>query len=139
MKKILQILLFIAFVLVLSSIVSAQIAIESFSSSPETLEPGEQGDIEITLQNVGKEDIQNILVSLDLTELPFAPVDSSSEGIIEEIENDESETISFTLEALANAEPGIYKIPVLISYENTSKTALISIEVKADASLELLY
>jgi hypothetical protein len=77
-------------------------------------------------------------VSLDLTELPFAPVDSSSEGIIEEIENDESETISFTLEALANAEPGIYKIPVLISYENTSKTALISIEVKADASLELL-
>ena len=39
---------------------------------------------------------------------------------------------------IPNAEPLIYKIPVEISYDTTVKTALISLEIIADAKLDLL-
>ncbi len=127
---------FIVMMLLLAlPLVSAQIAIESFSA--DTVQPGEELELKITLENVGDDDIDSILISLDLTDLPFAPIDSSSEQIIEEIQENEEETISFQLQALSSAEAQTYKIPVTISYENTSKSSLISIEVSTEASIQV--
>jgi len=91
MKK--QIVVMILLISLSLHIVSAQIAIDSFSA--DTVQPGEDLELKITLENVGDEDIENILVSLDLTDLPFAPIESSTEQIIEEIQENEEETISF--------------------------------------------
>lgn len=124
------------FLLTLLSTVSAQIAIDSFSA--DSVQPGEELELKMTLENVGDEDIQNILVSIDLTDLPFAPRESSSEQIIEEIEEDEQESLSFQLQALSTAQANIYNIPVTISYENTTKDSVVSIEVYTEASIEVL-
>ncbi|MDP3728667.1 MAG: LPXTG cell wall anchor domain-containing protein [bacterium] len=135
MKTQKQLLLLLFILSITLHIVSAQIAIDSFSAN--TVQPGEEAELTISLENVGDEDIKNIIISLDLAELPFAPIESSSEQIIEEIQENEEETVSFQLQALADAEPRTYKIPVTISYENTTKSSLVSIEVSTEASIEV--
>jgi len=117
---------------------SAQIAIDSFHSSPATVQPGEEIDLKITLENVGEEDITGIVISLDLNDVPFAPIESSSEKVIDEIQEGDKEILSFPLLALSDAEAQTYKIPVTITYEDSTKTSLISLEVVTDARLNVL-
>ena len=134
MKKLIIILL----ALLIIPFVNAQIAIQSFDSSSSKISPGDTTQLRITLENVGKDDIENILVKLNLDNVPFAPLESSTEKVIDEIENDDSTTVYFSLIALPNAESQIYKIPVEISYDDVKKTSLISLEVSASAKLDLL-
>ena len=134
MKKLLILLL----ALLVIPFVSAEIAIQSFETNPQSVLPGDQVQLRLTLENVGNDDIENILVKLDLTNAPFAPLRSSSEKIIDEIQEDEQDTIYFDLVALPDAESQIYKIPVKISYGNITKDSLISIEVSANAKLDVI-
>ena len=134
MKKLLLILL----ALTLIPLVSAQIAIQSFSTTPEKVSPGERVELRVTLENVGNDDIRNILVNIDLSEVPFAPLHSSTEQIIDRIKEDDEETVLFELVALPDASSQIYKIPIKISYNETSKSSLISLEVSAEAKLDLI-
>ena len=124
--------------LLLIPLADAQIAINSFEASPSRISPGEQVQLRITLENVGKDDIENILVKLDLSQVPFAPLKSSTEKIIDEINENDQVTIYFNLIALPNTEPQIYKIPIKISYGNITKDSLISLEVYANAKLDLI-
>ena len=133
MKRILLLIL-----LILIPLADAQIAINSFEASPSRISPGEQVQLRITLENVGKDDIENILVKLDLSQVPFAPLKSSTEKIIDEINENDQVTIYFNLIALPNTEPQIYKIPIKISYGNITKDSLISLEVYANAKLDLI-
>src|SRR3989344_8200234 len=134
MKKIILFLM----ALILIPIVSAQIAVNSFSPNPEKVSPGETVQLRVTLENVGNEDVENVLVSIDLSQVPFAPLGSSSEKIIDRIRDDDEETVSFELVALPDASSQIYKIPVTISYNQTVKTSLISLEISAKAKLDLI-
>jgi len=136
MKK--KYLLYLILFVVLLPTAQAQIAIDSFTVNPETIEPGERFTLRLNLENLVDDDIKNILVSVDLTDIPFAPVESSSEQIIEKMREGEEESVTFTLQALASAEAKVYKIPVTISYENTTKESLISVEVNTEASLDIL-
>ena len=137
-KRIIQLSIFLLIFLITLAAVHAQIAIESFSSNPNAVQPGEEIEVEINLENVGEDDIENILVSLDLTDLPFAPIESSTEKIIDEIRDGDQETVSFQLVALSSAEAKTYKVPVTLTYENTTKSSLISLEVTTDANVNIL-
>jgi len=134
-KKFFGILLLI---LLTIPLVSAQIAVQSFSATPEQVSPGERVELRVTLENVGNDDIRNILVNIDLSEVPFAPLRSSTEQIIDKIKEDDEETVLFELVALPDASSQIYKIPIKISYNETSKSSLISLEVSAEAKLDLI-
>jgi len=134
MRKILLILL----ALFVIPLVSAEVAIRSFDTTPAKVAPGEQIQLKLVLENVGDRDIDGILVNLDLSDVPFAPLGSSTEKLIDKIDEDDEETIFFEMVALPNAESQIYKIPVKISYNNTVKNSLISIEVSAKASLDVI-
>lgn len=134
MKKLTIILL----TLILIPLVNAQIAIKSFASSPDKVAPGDQAQLTIILENVGDENIKNILVQLDLSQVPFAPLSSSTEQVIDEIDNDDQRVIHFDLVALPSADSQIYKIPVKISYDNVSKDSLISLEVSANPKVDLI-
>ncbi len=116
----------------------AQVAVSSFTLQPQTVIPGEETTIGIILENVGAVDVDNVIVTLDLSNVPFVPVDSSNEKIIEEIGDGREERITFRVKALSTAEPYTYKIPVVVTYAGASKISLISIEVTAKAHLDLL-
>ena len=124
--------------LLLIPLVNAEVAIQSFDSYPDKIGPGNQVELKITLENSGDNNIENVLVKLDLTNLPFAPLKSSTEKLIDEIGEDDKETIVFNLIALPNANPDIYKIPVKITYNNTVKESLISLEISSKAKLDLI-
>src|SRR3989344_1159143 len=134
MKKI----VLFALALLMLPLVDAQIAVRSFDAIPDEVSPGNQVKLSITLENVGDDAIRNILVKLDLSQVPFAPLHSSSEKIIDKIREDNEETVYFDLVVLPDASPQIYKIPVELSYNGTVKTSLISLEVSAEAKLDVI-
>lgn len=112
------------------------LVINSVSVTHE-LTPGETSRVIIALENDGSADVEGVSVSLDFTNTPFAPFDSSSEYSIDEIREDKTKEASFEIIALSDAQSGVYKIPVAISYrdlaDDTTKTknSLISIVVVA--------
>lgn len=137
-NKTLLAILSIIFVVQLIGIASA-VTITSVSSSPSRVNPGENVDISLTLKNNFDYDLKNVLVGLDLKNVPFAPYQQGSERVISELDEDDSESISFGLTALADAASGTYKVPVTISYNSTIKTDYISITINAAPKLDLSY
>ena len=93
MKKILLII----FALLLVNLVSAQIAVKEVISQPQKTAPGENIILTIVLENVGDDDIKSVAVKLDLSSLPFAPLESSTEQVIDEISEGDSEQVRFNL------------------------------------------
>ena len=141
MKKILILLVFLVF---LASFTYADsITISSVDVSPSQVEPGNTTRIDVRLENQGKKDIKNVKVSLDLSsiDLPFVPLESAAQKIIEEIQNGEDEQVSFTLIVSPDAKSKIYKIPVIVSYKEedlpVTETSIIGLEVKSVPILEV--
>ena len=134
MKKLILLLMFFLVI----NLVSAQIGVREVLTQPEKVAPGERFTVRIFLENVGDDDINDVSVKLVLNDLPFAPVDSSSEKLIDEIRDGDSEQITFSLVALPEAEPRIYKIPLKISYNNTVNDALISVNIESNPNIDMV-
>lgn len=130
--------LFLLFLLFLLPLANAQIAIQSFNASPGKILPGDKLSLSVNLRNVGTRDITNILVRLDLSQVPFAPLGSSNEQAIDKIRNDDGAVVNFDLIALPNAEPQIYKVPVEISFADVKKISLVSLEVSAKTNIDIV-
>ncbi len=135
MNKILAVIL-IMFIMLQG--VSAQIAINSFSSNPSTIAPGKNVEVTINLENVGDDDIEDIVVRLDLSNVPFAPVDSASEKVIDKLNEDDETSVSFKLIALPDATSQIYKIPVKVSHGTVNQESLVSLTVAGQAKLDVV-
>ncbi|MBS3169924.1 hypothetical protein J4210_05565 [Candidatus Woesearchaeota archaeon] len=133
-----QIAILMAVAVLFLPVVGAEVAVTSFTVEPQTVLPGEELTLRLTLDNSADETAENILVSLDLTNVPFAPVSTSNTMVIDKIDDHDHEMVSLFVRALPTATPGIYKIPVIVSQNNISKTSMISIEVKAKAALDLI-
>lgn len=105
----------------------------------DKIQPGKTTRITMSLENDANEDIEDVSVVLDLTDVPFAPFDSASEYGIDEISEDDREFAEFNLIALNNAKAGIYKIPIKITYiqdgDEKVKSSLISIVVDSKPEL----
>ncbi len=111
------------------------LVVDSVIVDNKEISPGNIVEIDISLENNAEVDINDISVSLDLTNLPFAPYDSSSEYGIDEINEGRNKIARFKLIALNDAQPYIYKIPLKISYKEENenqaiiKNSLISLKV----------
>lgn len=106
-----------------------------------TIYPGEQGKVDIKIENNENFDIQDISISLDFTNLPFTSV-GSSEKNIDDINEDDDDSVSFTLKASTDIKPGDYSIPYTIKYtnvntdENLKKEGNFGIRVSARTDLD---
>ena len=122
---------------------ASAVSVRSVVVSPETIAPGQNFDLTINLKN-NLDDATDVDVSLllayNFTSLPFSPV-STTEKFVGDLDNDDSDSASFKLIADSDAEAGVYKIPVQISYKiNNSfqtKISFISISINAKPQLEL--
>ncbi len=140
MKKILFLLLF---VILASNAYANSITIDSVTSSPGEVKPGETVYVNVVLENQGTKDIKDITVGLDLTsnDLPFIPVGSAAKKVIEEIEDDESEDVEFIFMVSSSAKPDTYKIPIIVSYKDDNEIleekSVIGLVIKALPVLEV--
>lgn len=138
-----------ALVIVLASLIfylfgsvslASALNIDSVSISPQEVAPGKSVEVKIVLDNNLDDDVSNVDVSLNLASVPFAP-EKTTEVFFEEILSDKSKDAIFDLIANSDAESGVYKIPLAISYdtENGSekKSTFISITINGKPELSL--
>jgi len=117
------------------------LTIDSVSTNPDSIGPGEISRIKLGLENNGDKTIEEVSILLDLSEVPFAPSDSSSEVGFDEIKKERIKFADFEVVALNDAKPGIYKIPVQVTYledeTSKSKNFLISLIISSEPLITL--
>ncbi len=114
MKKLLS----IAVLFLLLAVNVSALNIISVNTVPTTVEPGNRATINMKVENNYDVEITNIIVQLDFSspDLPLSPSGSSTETL-DELNDDDYERIDFDVIVDPDATPGIYKIPVLMSYD----------------------
>ena len=143
MNKTKQIAITMIALLIVVQIISlaSALTITSVSSSPSEIAPGESVSVRLTVENNLNNDIENVVVSLDLTNVPFAPYQSSNQVTFSKIKEDNDREASFNLISFANAESGTYKIPVKMSYtyndEIKTDDGIISLIINAKPIIDI--
>lgn len=139
MKNSKIIILLIALVALQISIASA-ITISQISVSPNTVEPGKTASVRVTLENNFDDQVDNVQVGIDLSNVPLSPK-SSSALFVEKIKSDKSDDFDFEISVNADADAGVYKFPVIIKYDLNNKTiqegTISSVTINAKPILDL--
>ncbi len=103
------------------------------------LTPGSQSTLVIKLENELNWDIQDVSLSLVTANTPFSII-GSSEDSVDEINEDDDETFTFTIKASSSAKPGDYEIPYTAKYEagndTKSKSGSVGVTISGSPSIE---
>ena len=94
----------------------AILLLDKVKSTPETIKPGEKAKISITFNNLAGILLKKIRIKLDLDDMPLAPIGSTNEKMIEQIDKGRKTEAIFDLIAEPDAKSGIYKVPVEYIY-----------------------
>ena len=112
--------------------------------NPEKLTPGKKGALTIIIKNTARSSIKDIKVKVDTSNssTPFVTVGSTSERKIQLIEVNEEAQINFDLITLPSSAPGIYKVPLIISYidefgNEISNTEIMGVVIDAPIQYDL--
>ncbi len=129
--------------------------VNNVAYSPSPMPPGEKGVLNIELENFASSPIKDVRVKLELItvlqgaasvsyeELPFFPLDGSSQKAVRNIMPGEKKIVSFSLASGQDTSAGIYKVPLTIEYtdylgNSYSRNEIISIIVGGEPVLELI-
>lgn len=117
--------------------------INNIELDPETVAPGQQFDLLITLSNEADSILQSIYATLNTTEgQPVAAYLSSSEKIISSLSSGDSISLQYKLIVDPSIEYGLYRMPFTLSYEDRSgnsysNTEYISLFVGDSSNIDL--
>jgi hypothetical protein len=118
------------------------VSIESITSSPDPIPPGKESLVSFKIKNNADSLIRDLKIKLDMSsaEIPFVPIRSTTEKQIYQLNAEEDIDLKFYLMAEPDAEGGVYKIPVSISYSDEtgtvySKDDVISLKVASAPDL----
>jgi hypothetical protein len=110
------------------------LSVDSIELTPEMIEPGKTADVTVKLKNLANSFLKNIRVkfvvlrakytatSLSYEEIPLSPIGSSDEKVIDFLDAGEEKELTFQLIADPDAETGVYKVPLQISYQDSLGT-----------------
>jgi len=118
------------------------LVVDSFSSSPEKILPGQRVDISIALKNNGRVGVKDVDVSLDLSGSKFSVLGGGAKKRVDSIAVGQSSVVSFSLIADASADVKVYDVPVLVSYldeknKKFSDSSKIGLVVNAPAEVSI--
>ncbi len=111
----------------------ANLGILAVTSDPEQVVPGDTATVTIQVKNFASALLKDIKFKLDLqsSTIPFAPYQSSSERRIPLLEPRFQDTLTFHLIADPKATPGLYKIPLNITYNDDQGKSYTTSDVLA--------
>ena len=94
--------------------------ITSIISEPKQIAPGETAKLTVVVKNLADSLLKDIKFKMDFgsSTLPLAPYQSSSERRIENLKTGFQDSLTFNLIADPSATPGLYKIPLNITYSD---------------------
>jgi len=121
--------------------IDATVAVESVKTEPEQIVPGGKAKVNIEIKNIADSVMKDVTFKLDLAlstlssmfgvtsttatttgagmildTIPLAPLDSTTEKKIKQINAGESANLEFNVIAYPDAEARVYKVPVQITY-----------------------
>src|SRR3989338_835873 len=96
----------------------AVLDVTAITSEPKQIAPGETAEITVMVKNKADSLLKDIKFKLDFssTTLPLAPYQSSSERRIAQLQSNYQNSMTFRIIAQPTATPGLYKIPLNITY-----------------------
>ena len=107
-----------------------------------TLYPGEEGRVSLNVENNENFDIGDVSVAIILNEVPFTSVGSSTKDV-DDIDEDDDDSVSFTLRPSTDIVPGDYDIPYTVKYvdagnntEDFTENGSFGIRVSAKTDLD---
>lgn len=101
---------------------TSSLSVERVSITPSIITQGETAALALTVTNTGNTLLRNIQATLDFDDVSVAPVGSSSSKSIDELQGGVGHTFLFNLLADPSAEPGVYKVPLTLTYTNREGT-----------------
>jgi hypothetical protein len=130
----------IAFLIIAVLTINLVSAVVIDSVDVSTFAPGQEGTVRIEIENVLNDDVEDLSVRLQFSNLPFIPI-GSSEQSLDELDEGDDEDFVFTIKASPTITPGDYEIPYTISYNLAgddkiiSRTGSIGVKVKSNPEL----
>ena len=107
-----------------------------------TIYSGEQGKVNVEIENNENFDIESVSLALELSGLPFTSI-GSSERDFDDLDEDDEDRVSFTIRANTDIVPGDYNIPYTLTYvnaendtENFEKTGSFGLRVSSKTDLD---
>lgn len=106
-----------------------------------TIYPGEDGSVQINVDNNENFDIEDVFVALILEDLPFSAV-GSSEKDLDNLNDGDDDSATFTIKASTGIAPGDYNIPYVVKYTNeddnisSTKTGSFGLRVSAKTDID---
>ncbi len=96
----------------------AVLDVTAITSEPKQIAPGETAEVTVMVKNKADSLLKEIKFKLDFssTTLPLAPYQSSSERRIAQLQSNYQNSMTFKIIANPTATPGLYKIPLNITY-----------------------
>ena len=100
----------------------AEISIISSKTNPSEFYPGQEGMVTLVIKNLADSTLRDVTVNLDLsgTTTPFAPVDTTTSSKFKTMAAGETKTINYGVVATPDAASGIYKVPVIITFSDST-------------------
>lgn len=102
---------------------------------------GEDASIKVEVENNFDYDIEEVSVKLNLENLPFTAI-SSSEKELDDLDENDDDSATFTLKVSNDVVPGDYNIPYVVSYTNvdtdneSTKEGSFGIRVSAKTDID---
>ena len=94
-----------------------ELVVRGIHTEPELVSPGEDFKLKLTLSNNADSLLRNINVKLNLSaSVPFVPTQSTAEEYVYQINSNTQRVVTFEVTALPDADGGLYKIPLKITY-----------------------
>ncbi|MFC1752660.1 COG1361 S-layer family protein [Thermoproteota archaeon] len=142
--------------------IDAALSIESVTTTPEKMAPGNPAKLDITIKNLADSYMTDITFKLDLTftqyldyvttitdtamyyeALPFAPLNSSTEQRISQIAPGKTATITYDLMTYPDATSRVYKVPIIMTFydeveEQYIKNDVIGIVVGDEPEMDVV-
>ncbi len=111
----------------------AVLDITSITSSPAQIPPGGTSEVSVMVKNLADSLLRDIHFDLDLSKdsLPLAPYQSSSKKILDQLDSNQQNALIFNIIADPEAAPGLYKVPVNITYSDEKGNAYLIEETLA--------
>lgn len=130
-----------AFILVVGLNLASAIVVDS---EFVTLFPGEEGSVRIEVENNDEIDYEEVSMQLILDNVPFTSV-GSSEKSLDDLDEDDDDTVTFKIRPSTDINPGDYNIPYVLDYVNAddndeefSKEGSFGIRVSAKTELDFV-
>ena len=107
--------------------------ITSIGVTPDSVPPGGTAELKITVKNLADSLLKDIKFTLNFKDssFPLAPYQTSSQRRVPQLQPNNQLPLTFTVIASPDATPGLYKIPVNVTYNDEKGNSYLYSDVVA--------